>query len=70
MKQKNYYIENILQELHTNYNTGCKFEVYDPDGLTENDFTLRIEGSNRESDLFEFRNEVTLNEYSKQYTLL
>lgn len=55
--------------MHANYNTECKFEVYDPDGLAQNDFTLRIEGSNRESELFEFLNETILNEYSKQYTL-
>lgn len=60
---------NISQELHANYNTDCKFEVYDPDGLAQNDFTLRIEGSNRESELFEFLNETILNEYTKQYTL-
>lgn len=59
-----------IKELHANYDTECKFQVYDADGLDNNTLRMEIEGSYNESEKFEFRNAVDLDSYTRQYTLL
>lgn len=60
-----------FQELHSNYNTECKFTVYDADGLVDNALRMEIEdGDYNESSHFEFRNPVDIDGYTREYTLL
>lgn len=60
----------LLQELQENFDTNCKFQVYDADGLEDNMIKMEIEGSYNESEKFEFRNPVSRDLYTMEYTLL
>ncbi|XP_037029736.1 cadherin-23-like [Bradysia coprophila] len=57
------------KELHANYDTNCKFQVYDADGLLDNDIRIEIEGDYNETEHFEFRDPVDVDSYTREYTL-
>ncbi|KAJ6639917.1 Cadherin-23 [Pseudolycoriella hygida] len=59
----------IAEELTEDFDTNCKFQVYDADGLANNNLRLEIEGNNNESQKFEFRNPTNLDLYTREYTL-
>ncbi|CRL07387.1 CLUMA_CG020361, isoform A [Clunio marinus] len=59
----------IPELTESNYDTGCIYNVYDADGLDQNDIRISIEDTRGEADLFEFVGGSSIDEYNTKFSL-